>query len=338
MKKTVKTFSVLKLAESLTKGMQDSIKESARTYMKGGRKITESFKQTNKGVAEEIINNALKAHPELKDDLDKLEVFKRAVRNNVDSSVSSAISDIDEEMAKRNTELRKNGIMFDDKGNMQFSTRPAANVDAKGTRAVSYPTQIRPAPSYVGMTGYIRHNGRLVQVKLPESYDMNFVSEYDILEKNSGVVPDRYVEAKLNIESTQPYTPEVYRSAKGVPVQMGEGKISAQAMPSKLQVLNSPDSSEVIDVFGPVTMLIPFDQAKTMVEANVDYMKDVHDELEKGPSRLSMTSPADVKGKAPIQLTEDMDIDAIKSDGTYQFKGNTYTGQEILDIFNNKQE
>ena len=345
MKKTVKTFSVLKLAESLTKGMQDTIKDNARTYMKGGRKITESFKQTNKGVAEEIINNALKAHPELKDDPDRLEVFKRAVRNGVDSSVSSAISDIDEEMAKRNIELRKNGITFDDKGNMQFSVRPAAIVDARGTKAVSYPTQVRPASSYVGMTGYIRHNGKLVQVKFPESYDMSMVSEYNIQEsyKSIGLVPDRYVEVRLDVQSTQPYTPEIYRTAKGMPITMGEGKAGTQTVPSTLQVLNSPDPSETLDMIGPTTVLVPFDELKTMVEANIPYMKDVHDELEKQPSRESAFLPNTSSKEPPVQvdvipITSDTSVDDIDPNKSYTYNHKRYKGQEIIDLYNSKNK
>jgi hypothetical protein len=135
-------LSATKLAEALTAGYKDQVKQTgyARSeYMSTDElDIYVSQKKTNEGAAEEIIKNGLEAYPWLKTNPEQKAIFERSIRNRVAFSEEQAVKEIKKNNADRDLSLRKLGWL-DEKGGVKIQNKPAAVVNTTGRYAVTYP-------------------------------------------------------------------------------------------------------------------------------------------------------------------------------------------------------
>lgn len=344
-KKANSTFSAISLATSLTAGYKDQVKQTdfAKSDSLSNNELDTliSRKKTNEGAAEQIIKDGLAAYPWLNTDPEQKAVFEREIRNRVAYSEELVVKEIKKENADRNLALQRLG-WADDKGDVKFQDKPSALVNAKGEYAISYPQGGKPISTPVGMKAFVVNNGRLRYVELPESYDMNPASEYDITQEGSGLMRGRYIEGKVTFQSSQPYTPQLVRTASSqgqiTDAQViGEGKTTAQVAPVKARDVYT---NEEVQLFGETTIMTPYDNLKTTMEATLPNLGFVHEQLDKitypGGERRNF-SLGNQNSPTTVQLTDSMTIDDIKPDLMYSKDGKTISGQELINKYNASQ-
>lgn len=327
-------MSADKLAEAATAGYKDSVIES---YSKSGSMSTDELdayirtKKTNAGAAEDIIKTALESptYSWLKDNLDQRAIFERGVKNRVKFGEEKALETIKKNNADRDLSLRKMGWM-DEKGDVVFQEKPAALVNTMGKAVISYPADVKTIPTTVGMRAYVLQGGKLRLVQLSESYDMKPTSEYDIPTIGAGVIKGRYIEGKVNFQSAEPYTPNVIRNVDKVPTAIDQGKTTTQVIPATAEDVYT---HEKITLFGETTILTPFDNMKTTMEASLPNLGYVHEQLEKRVYPEGGRRNVGV-GKGYIELTDDMTIDDIIPEETYIRNGKTISGKALWEKFN----
>jgi hypothetical protein len=325
-------MGVASLADSITKGIKDTIVDKysnapSANMSTDQKNVWIKTSTSNEGLADKLYVDAIKTHPEYDENAKVL--LKSEIQARIDHSVKQATDIIEKSDADRNMALNKSGIRTDKDGNIQLTTKPAALVEATGENAVSYPVETKPIPSIVGMVAFVRKDGKLRRVKFPESYNMKLQSEYDITEQSSGVARGRYVEANVDFQSTAPYNSTIYRNVKGVPVDVGETKGVTQILPVTLEDL---DTHETIEMIGSTTILTPYENLKTTVEANVPYMGFVHDQLDKQtyPNGSRRTyGLSNETSSAPTPLTDAMTINDVKPDVMYVRNGKTISGADL---------
>jgi hypothetical protein len=327
-------MSADKLAEAATTGYKDSVMER---YDKSGSMSTDELdvylqtKKTNVGAAEDIIKTALESptYSWLKNNPDQRAIFERGVKNRVKFGEEQAIQTIKKNNADRDLGLRKMGWM-DGKGDIIFQDKPAALVNTTGKAAISYPSDIKPIPTTVGMRAYVLQNGKLRFVQLSESYDMKPTAEYDIPTIGAGIIKGRYIEGKVNFQSSEPYVPDIIRNVDKVPKSIDQGKATSQIVTAEVEDIYT---HEKVKLFGETTILVPFDNMKTTMEATLPNLGYVHEQLEKRVYPEGGRRSVDV-GKGYIELTDDMSIDDIIPEETYIRNGKKITGKELWDKFN----
>lgn len=336
-KRIYSTLSATKLAESLTAGYKDQIKET--NFAKSASMSTDELDvyinklKTNEGAAEQIIKGGEEAYPWLKGNPEQKAIFERSIRNRVAFGETQAIKEIKKNNATRDLGLRKLGWM-DDKGQVQFQKKTSALVNAVGENAVSYP-MIEPIPTAVGMKAFVISDGQLHYVQLPESYAMQPTAEYDITKEGTGVMRGRYVEGKINFQSSQPYTPpDVVLTGTGKNIQrtIMEGKKTTQVVPSQVEDIYT---HELITLLGETTVLTPYDNMKSTVEAVLPNLGYVHEQLDKrtveGERRAYSSGTSNPEA---IPLTDSMTMDDIKPELQYIKNGRVVSGTELWDKYN----
>lgn len=332
-------MAVSSLADAATKGIKDTVVDQ---FIKAPSMSTDEEEAwikksvSNKGLVDTLFKNIVDANDWLKNDESQKTLLRSELEGRVDHSVKEALDLVKKSDADRNIALRKQGVNMDENGNVILNTKPAALIDTVGQNAISYPIETKNIPSIVGMVAFVKKDGRLRRIKLPESYEMKLQSEYDIVDQNKGVPRGRYVEANLNFQSTAPYNSTIYRNVKGIPVDMGETKGVTQVLPTKVEDL---DTHEELDLMGPTTVLTPYENLRTIVEANVPYMGFVHDQIDKktypfGGRRTYGLSNENTT--AAIPLTDTMSIDDIKPDLNYVRNGKTISGVELIRLHEKK--
>jgi hypothetical protein len=122
---------------------------------------------------------------------------------------------------------------------------------------------------------------------------------------------------------------------------LGTDRGSEEKLPASLV---DAVTGEQIQVYGEQTILLPFDQAKGIVESNVPYMGYVHDKLEasygpytkrkenldKGGNELNKKATY----ATPIEVPAGADSSFFKDDPftKYHWRGKILTGKEAWDI------
>lgn len=279
-------MSADKLAQAATAGYKDSVMESLN---KSGSMSTDELdvyietKTTNEGAADAIIKTALESstYSWLKNKPDQLAIFERGVRNRIKFDKEKAIQTIKKNNADRDMGLRKMGWM-DEKGNINFQDKPSVMTGTIGTNALEYPVdKNKPIPTVTGMPVYIRDpkGGGIRRVTLPNSYNMIPTSEYDLTDEGGAVRRGRYIEGKVTFQATEPYTPNVIRSAgeTGSYQVVDEGKTTTQVKP----VEAVDDAGNVVQLFGETTILTPYETMKGQIESNIPYASFAHEQLDK---------------------------------------------------------
>ena len=344
-KKIHSTLSATALAAALTTGYKDQVKQT--DYARSEYMSTDeldmyiSKKKTNAGAAEEIIKNGLEAYPWLKSDPEQKAVFERSVRNRVAYSEEQVIKDLKKNNADRDLALRKNGWL-DEKGDIKIQNKPAALVNTTGRFAISYPPIDKPMASTTNMRVHVLSGGKIHTVDLPESYDMVPKAEYDITEKGTGIPPQRVVETKMNFQSSELYTPsETLLTGAGAKVQRQtiRGKQTTQIIPVTTEDVYT---HEPVKLFGPTTVLVPYDEMENTMEAALPNLSYVHDKMKNmAPSLMYIgvqTGPGNKTGHPstaePIPLTDDMTIWDLDPDLRYSKGDVTLSGKEWILKYN----
>jgi len=353
----MKNLSIDKLAQNIDQFKEDlSIYKIVQTAMKDFKdSVYESYpyKDTNistdeedvyiqktvtgkEGGAQSFINSIVEAHPWIKSDPIQMSLLTSLVTNSMKHDVKYAISKVKKDSAERTLDLKKYGIM-NDKGEIQFNTKPAALVNTLAYDAVNYPKQDKPIPTTVGAYAYFINNGKLCYGKLPESYQMIPVSEYDIRQDDK-IVRGRYVEGKIAFQSSQPFKPEQIRTASSQGVltdarKIGEGRGTTEVVPTK--IFDELSGSE-ISVFGETTVLMPFEQMKGQIAGAIPHMSYVHEKLDEKRGGVHMKAGTP---EVPIGVTEDTDLSDINNSPLVYYRlwnGNVMTGQAIHNMYTKK--
>lgn len=331
-------MSADKLAEAATVGYKDSVVESL-----GGKSNSMSTneldvwlvnKKTNEGAAEDIIKTALESptYSWLKDNPEQKAIFERGVKNRIKKGQELAFREIKKANADRDLDLKGKGWM-DESGNLKLNDKPAALVDTMGKNVVSYPTNIKPVSTSVGMVAYVRKDNQLRRVKLLGSFDFQPASEYDIAEYDAGGIPTgRYVEGKIDFKNTSIYTPDIIRSVEGSPARVGTGQSSPEVTPA---VVEDAITGEQIPIFGETTILTEFENMKSTMEATIPNLTYVHDKIPAivRPSRASATEQSPV-----IVLSNDMSLSDIKRNLRYTWGDKVLFGWEIIEAANKNND
>ncbi len=215
-KKLHSVLSATSIAEALTAGYKDQVMQTdfvrSEEMSSEEQDVLISQKLTNKGAAEQIIQTGLDAYPWLKTDPEQKAIFEREVRNRVAFSRELIVDEVKKRNATRDIALQKYGWGGEKEGEVNFQTKPSALVNTVGQFAISYPNDVKPFNTPVGMQAWVVVDGKPRYVKFNESYEMKPSSEYDITEENTGVARGRYVEGKVNFQTQQPYTPQDVRA------------------------------------------------------------------------------------------------------------------------------
>jgi len=342
MKKMYSTFSAISLAKALTEGYKDQIvegitKSSGMSTDEQDVYITTQLK--NEGVADQIIKSGLEAYPYLKSDPEQQAIFEREIRNRVAFGKEQAINTIKKNNADRNIALQKMG-WADEEGNVKFQTKPSTLINAMGENAVSYPADVKPMPTPTGMNAFVVVDKRLRYVKLLESYQMVPTSEYDITKEGSGVMRGRYIEGKVKFQSSEPYAPGIIKptDVKGQYQVVDEGRSTTQVKSATVQ---DAVTGEELQIFGETTIMTPYDNLKTTMEATIPNLGYVHEQLDK------MTYPEGGRRGFPLSnenkpeavvLTNGVNIKEIKPDLMYLKDGKTISGKELWNNEESRKE
>lgn len=338
-------LSIYKLVEAATSGFKDSTYESfpyKDTNMSNEEEDAYITKTVTgqQGQAQQIINDIVEANPWIKNDSSQMSLLSTIVENKLKHDVKYTISKVKKENATRNNDLRKSGIAVDEEGNVQFTEKPAALINATGTNSITYPGVDKPIPTVVGTYAYFVHEGKLRYGKLPQSYNFTPNSEYDLADNDYGIQRGRYVDGKMNFQSQDVFTPEQIRTAssKGQitdAMSIGDGRAMTQVQPTKIYDMLSQSE---IEVFGETTVILPFDQIKGQIAGAIPHMGYVHENLEKQtfPQGNRRTFGQDsTKGLGskdnPISLSVTDGLDKVSKSSTmyYKFGDMVLSGAEI---------
>jgi hypothetical protein len=335
------TMSADKLAAAATTGYKDVALEGiskSRSMSTNEFDVWLTTKEYNKGVAEDIINTALDSptYSWLKDNPTQLAVFKRGVENRIKKGREIAIKEIKRENANRDLELKSRGWM-DESGNVTFQDKPSPVVGVVGKNALDYPVdKNKPIPTVANMQVYLRDpKGGVNRVTLPTSYSMIPTSEYDLTDENMPVSKGRYIEGKVNFQSTDIFTPSVLKPTgePGQYQQVGEGKSATQVQSVKA----IDDAGNVVELTGETTVLVPYDIMKGQIEASVPYAKYAHEQLDKmtypsgGRRNYDPKGNAVKAGSTVIVPPDDADLSFFKDDPNifYNWGGQVLSGEYI---------
>jgi hypothetical protein len=324
--------SLFTMVEAATKGVQEQVYDEYKQNKETAAMSTPDTKiferirtYGSKDQIKSIVDGIIKETPEYGSERDLLTSL---VGNHIKHGVEKTIERITSENAARNNELRKNGVKVNENGTIDLGTKHSAVIDADGVNAINYPDK-PPMPSPSGLIGFINYQGHIRRIRLDKSYDMILNSEYDLPKDRSGNIPPaRYIESTIDFKSTEPYDYQKTMGAKnsaGIPYTINIGDTKGQTQIKEATVYDA-SSGEEIKLMGPVTLLVPEDYLNTTVEANIPYMKDVHDQLKiQGKNNYGL-----------IPLTDDITPDKIISYRKYLRNGKEYFGYELIDKMNNK--
>jgi hypothetical protein len=223
---------------------------------------------------------------------------------------------------------------MDESGNINFHDKPSIVTGTVGKNALEYPiNKNNPLLTVTRMPVYIRDpkGVGIRRVTLPESYSMIPTSEYDIVDDGGAVRRGRYIEGKVTFQSSEPYTPDITRTVGKVPVKIDEGKTTTQIK----AVEAVDDAGNVIQLFGDVTILAPYETMKGQIEANIPYATFAHEQLDKKTYPLGdERRPFDPQNNATrgvIIPPDDADMGFFKDDPNvfYQWGDKVLSGQYI---------
>ncbi len=116
------------------------------------------------------------------------------------------------------------------------------------------------------------------------------------------------------------------------PVVIGEGRGTTQVGTASVVDVYT---GEEIPLFGNLTVLTPYNNMKSILEADIYPLKYVHDKLDKVATPQGARA---IYGKGnAIPLTSDMTIDKIDPEKYYQTaQGLVRKGSEIITIYNQR--
>jgi len=343
--------SIFKLALASTAHLKEDVVDSA--YKRSPLMSTDEenvwvkTKTTGqKGQADDIFNNLVKANPWLQDDKVQRDLLKTEIDGNVKFGIETSIAQVRKSNADQTLALKKMGVDIQDDGSIKFHDTRTALVNGIGTNAVSFPNDAKPIPSSTGMDGYMLIKGAVRHVKADQSFDMTPKAEYDIgsqvgyagdKKATQYLPPSRYDEVNVNLQSTAPYEAQKQMKINNIMVPIGDPKGSIQPIEASL---TDVDTGEVYKIMGNQTMLVPSNQLDRTVEANYPGMLYVHKALQNQSKYDPYSRGRELAGSSPehpIILPAGSDMSKVQNDqGVYyqDVNGNVGTGATLHEKFN----
>jgi hypothetical protein len=331
--------SIFNVAEAATRGIKDQVNDEYK-YSKSMSTSDEKIWQRvttygSKEKVDSIVSGIIKGTPEYESQRDLLTSL---VSSQMKNGIAKSIEKIKQENADRDTQLRNMGVKIDEDGKIAFQTKPSIVTGNIGVNAVNYPVnKNQPTPTVSGMAIYIRDpkGGGIRKLNLKNSYDMIPTSEYDLTDEGMAVERGRYIEGKIDFREVVPYQADTTRPiiSKGKKVgeyDTGEARETTQIKP----VQATDDAGNVVELFGEVTILTPFETMKGQVEANIPAMQYVHEQLEKATypqGNRRPFSPLHSATGGVITPPDDATLDFFKDDPNvlYRWGDQVLTGAYI---------